>query len=281
MGSFKKAERSQSKLRLCMSGPSGSGKSYSSLLIARGLGGTIGAIDTERGSLTKYSGVADFDVMELDEYSAKSFSKAIELANTYNVLIVDSFTHLWHWALDYNEKIAQAKFKGNSWSAWSETTPIVTGVYDMLLRFPGHVIVTLRSKTEWAVESGRPVRVGLAPEARKGSEFEFDMVLQLDTNHIATVTKDRTGEFQDQLIDHPGEVFGGQLLSWLNEGEPVTEQKNHYLLQLQELIVAHEIDLDVQQKWLSHFGVDSIFEFTPEQSDSICNKISVKYKKGT
>ena len=277
MSAFKKAVRSQSRLRLCMSGPSGSGKSYSSLLIANGLGGTIGAIDTERGSLSKYSGISGFDVLELEDYSAKSFNNAIELAKSYDVLIVDSFTHLWHWALDYNEKIAQAKFKGNSWSAWSETTPLVTSVYDRLLRFGGHVIVTLRSKTEWAVESGRPVRVGTAPEARKGSEFEFDMVLQLDTNHIATITKDRTGEWQDQLIDHPGEVFGGQLLSWLNDGE----KKTHYLLPLQELIVAHKIDDDVQQKWLNHFGVDSIFEFTPDQADQICNKIEIKYLKGT
>ena len=43
---FKKAARSASKLRLAISGASGSGKTSSALLLAKGIGGRIAVIDT-------------------------------------------------------------------------------------------------------------------------------------------------------------------------------------------------------------------------------------------
>ena len=50
---LKKAERKKAKIRLGLSGPSGFGKTYSGLLIAKGLVGDwskIALIDTENGS---------------------------------------------------------------------------------------------------------------------------------------------------------------------------------------------------------------------------------------
>jgi hypothetical protein len=44
---FRKAERRKAKLRLGITGPAGSGKTYGALLIAFGLGGKIAMIDTE------------------------------------------------------------------------------------------------------------------------------------------------------------------------------------------------------------------------------------------
>ena len=52
---FKKAVRSASKLRLALSGTSGSGKTYGALLLAKGIGGKIAVIDTERGSASLYA----------------------------------------------------------------------------------------------------------------------------------------------------------------------------------------------------------------------------------
>lgn len=62
---FKKAERKQAKLRLALSGPSGSGKTTGALLIAKGIGGKIAVLDTERGSASLYADLCDFDVVEL------------------------------------------------------------------------------------------------------------------------------------------------------------------------------------------------------------------------
>ena len=47
---FRKVERKRAKLRLAICGVSGSGKTYTSLKIAKGIGGKIAMIDTEHGS---------------------------------------------------------------------------------------------------------------------------------------------------------------------------------------------------------------------------------------
>jgi hypothetical protein len=60
--------------------------------------------------------------------------------------------------------------------------------------------------------------VGLAPEQGKDIEYEFDLLLKLDQNHQATVIKDRTGLYQDQVIPMPDETFGGNLYHWLTTG---------------------------------------------------------------
>jgi hypothetical protein len=84
------------------------------------------------------------------------------------------------------------------------------------------VIATMRSKTEWTTvdNNGRktPQRVGLAPEQGKGVEYEFDLLVEISTEHVANVIKDRTGRFQDKLLDKPGEQFGKDLAAWLAEG---------------------------------------------------------------
>jgi SpoVK/Ycf46/Vps4 family AAA+-type ATPase len=62
---FKRATKAQSKLRLCLVGPPGSGKTYTALSIARYLGSNIAVIDTERGSASKYSDEFVFDALDL------------------------------------------------------------------------------------------------------------------------------------------------------------------------------------------------------------------------
>jgi hypothetical protein len=82
----------------------------------------------------------------------------------------------------------------------------------------------MRSNTEWVISAGEngksiPQKIGLKPEQGKGIEFEFDLLMELDQNHQATVTKDRTGKYQDVVIDKPGEDFGLALYEWLASGE--------------------------------------------------------------
>jgi hypothetical protein len=227
MSAFQKATKKKSKLRAALFGPSGSGKTFTSLRIATGLGGKIAVIDTERGSASKYSDRFDFDVCELANKTIAGYCKVIKDAHgEYDVLIIDSLSHGWQELLEQVEKLAQAKYRGNTWSAWSEGTPLQRKLVDAILDFPGHVIATMRSKTEWTTakqDNGKsaPVRVGLAPEQGKGIEYEFDLLLELTVDHVCNVLKDRTGKFQDQLIDKPDEEFGKSLADWLSEGEEV------------------------------------------------------------
>lgn len=226
MSGFKKATKAAAKLRAAFFGPSGAGKTFSALRVATGLGGPIAVIDTERGSASKYSDRFEFDVMELDDQSIDGYVSAIEMAadGGYRVLVIDSLSHGWQALTAEVEKLAKTKYRGNTWSAWSEGTPLQRRLVNAILGFPGHIIATMRSKTEWTTvdNNGKktPQRVGLAPEQGKGIEYEFDLLVEISVEHIAQVIKDRTGKFQDKLIDKPGEQFGRDMAAWLADGHP-------------------------------------------------------------
>ena len=219
---FTKATKASAKLRAALFGPSGAGKTFTALRIAAGLGGAIAVIDTERGSASKYADRFAFDVLDLEHAGIPSYQGAIAAAAQagYAVLVIDSLSHGWQELLQEIDRLAAAKYRGNTWSAWSEGTPKQRALVEAILTYPGHVIATMRSKTEWSIEADgkgrqKPVRVGLAPEQGKGIEYEFDLLLELSPDHIGRVIKDRTGKFQDELLDKPGEDFGQALAAWL------------------------------------------------------------------
>ena len=232
MSVFKKATKKESKLRLAIFGPSGGGKTKSALRIADGIvskmGGRVAVIDSERGSASKYSNDHDFDVVEIgDEPTIANYCEMIKLANAenYSVIIIDSLSHGWQDLLAEVEQLAKLKYKGNTWSAWSEGTPKQKMLVDSILNST-HIIATMRSKTEWTTEKvngkNRPVRVGLAPEQGKGIEYEFDMLMEINPEHYATIIKDRSGKYQDAEVHMPSEEFGGELYDWVTDGAKVT-----------------------------------------------------------
>ena len=229
---FVKAEKERARLRLALAGPSGSGKTFTALRLAAGIGGRVALVDTEHNTAIKYVDRFEFDVLALDQHDPDMYAQAIALAGKagYDVLIIDSLTHAWQALLNYVDQVARTKFRGNTWSAWSEGRPKQKRLVDAILAYPGHVIVTMRVKTDWAVESdggkSRPVRVGLAPEQDKGIEYEFDMLMELNLDHAGHVTKDRSTRFQDRVILEPGEDLGHEMAEWLMDGaEPKPRPK--------------------------------------------------------
>ena len=89
---FKKATLANIKIRLALSGASGSGKTYSALAIASHLSSPIALIDTERGSASKYADKFDFDVCELTDFHPSRYIEAIQAAEQagYSTIIIDS-----------------------------------------------------------------------------------------------------------------------------------------------------------------------------------------------
>ena len=232
MMQFQKARRRKAKLRLAITGPSGSGKTWGALLVGKGLGGKMAVIDTERGSASLYSHLADFDVLELaPPYTPERFIDAVKSAEKagYDVLVIDSASHEWNGVggcLELVDQVAAAKFKGNSWSAWNDVTPRHRAFLDAMLRANMHIIATMRSKTETAQteENGRKkvVKLGMKSEQRDGVEYEFTTVLDLTHDgHYAIASKDRTGLFQGDPKPL-SEDTSRRLLEWLDSGaEPV------------------------------------------------------------
>lgn len=232
---FEKAMRKKAKLRLALTGPSGSGKTYSALLVAKGIGGRIAVIDTEKGSASLYSDVADFDVLEMDPpFAPERFIEAITAAEQagYDTLVLDSITHEWSGVggcLELVDTIAKAKFRGNTWSAWSEINPRHRLFLDAILRSPMHIIATMRSKTETAQveENGRKkvAKLGMKSEQRDGVEYEFTTVLDIGhETHHAIASKDRTKLFSNADPVVLSDQTGKQLLNWLETGANPLEE---------------------------------------------------------
>ena len=226
---FTKAKRQQSKLRLALIGPSGSGKTYSSLLIAKGLGGSIALIDTERGSGNLYSDIADYDIAELEPpFTPEKYVEAIREAEKagYNTVIIDSLSHAWSGQGGVLEFVDQVtKSEKNNFEAWRQASPKHNALVDALIQSKAHIIGTMRSKTQWEVQKDertgktKPVKIGLAPEQRSGVEYEFTCALELAVEgHVASASKDRTSLFDGQYFV-PSEATGLTLARWLQGAE--------------------------------------------------------------
>lgn len=225
---FTRAERKRAKARILIEGPSGSGKSYSAIRLAKGIGGKIAAIDTEHGSLSMYSDLGEFDVMELSApFSPDRYCAAIREAEQagYEVLIIDSITHEWSGeggCLDIKDKLPGT----NDWAKWAKLTPMHQRFIETMLQSPLHIIATVRSKTEWTLDENKPKKVGTSPQQRDGMDFEFTMVFSVQAgNHVASVTKDRTAQFDGylQVID---ETTGKRIADWLGSGAEAPTDPN-------------------------------------------------------
>jgi len=224
MSQFHKAERKRGKLRLAIAGPAGSGKTYSALLIAFGIGGRVAFIDTERGSGELYDHLGEYDACTLEApFEPKKYVAAIKAAEEagYDTIIIDSLTHAWAGTgglLDRHGMIADKS--GNSWAAWRMVTPQHNELVDALLQSSCHIIATMRSKMEYTqVEEGGKKSVkklGMSPIQRDGMEYEFTVFMDIDQNHTASSTKDRTTLFDGQYFK-PSKQTGKLLVDWLEK----------------------------------------------------------------
>jgi hypothetical protein len=226
---FTEAERTRLWLRCALFGPSGSGKTMTALRMAKGIADRMGVryavIDTEARSASKYADRFSFIVDNLNEKTVDHYIAAMNEAAEagYQVLVIDSLSHAWRELTDEVDRIAEKSATKNTFSPWAKVNPKQKRFIDAILNFPGHIIATMRSNTEWVIKENKsgksvPMGIGLKPEQGKGIEYEFDLLIQLDEDHQAIVKKDRTGKFQDETLDKPGEDFGVALYEWLSSG---------------------------------------------------------------
>lgn len=227
---FQKAVRTQAKLRMTIDGPAGSGKTYTALRFAHTLakGGKIAVIDTERGSASKYVGEApdgipwQFDTAQLTNFSPDRYTEAINAAARmgYSVLVIDSLSHAWEGIGGALEKV------GGNVVNWKTVTPLHQRMVDTILQAPMHIITTMRSRMEHVIdrdEQGKVTgvrKLGLAPIQRPGMEYEFDLVADMDWNHILNVSKSRFAPVADMKVDKPGADFMRLVMECLEKGEP-------------------------------------------------------------
>lgn len=232
---FKKAERSQAKMKLGVQGPSGSGKTLGALALAcelaRAAGGRVAVIDTENGSASLYSDRFDFDVLELrPPYESKRFLEGISAAAEagYAVVVIDSMSHQWAGEGGILARKEQKDARGgNHFTNWAPFTKEHEEFKAGILNAPIHIIATLRTKTEYQVaENGgkaAPKKIGTAPVQREGMEYELSINFELQMDHSAVASKDRTGLFDGRTVNLADPKVAREILDWLASGKPLVE----------------------------------------------------------
>ena len=270
---FIAAEKLQSRLRLAMVGPTGSGKTFSALRIAalmlggqetsnygvslpRREGGLarIAFIDTERGSARKYSdlftdglGKGLFDVLDMERNQAGAvdpaeLTEAIKQAGKhgYEFLIIDSLSHAWEGVLDAKDK--RDRRGGNSFANWREVTPIHNRLVDAILDYPGHTIGCMRVKMDYVIEEDpanpkrtRVRKVGLKSIQREGVEYEFDVVVEMNET-FAIIGKTRCHSLTklDQ-VEKPGQEIARLLNDWLGSGGSLPLTRTEFVEEMGKL----------------------------------------------
>jgi hypothetical protein len=229
---FEKATKDQAKARIALAGPSGSGKTWTSLLIATAFGGTVAVIDTERGSASKYAGPFTFDRLNMQRYDPRDLPKALAAAAQagYGTVIIDSLSKFWSGQggmLEFVDNSTRRSGNNNAFtSGWKEARPVENDLIEAMLSYPGHVIVTMRTKTHYdVIDNGRgqkvPTKIGLQPVQRDGIEYEFDIVGDMDLENTLTISKSRCPAVAGGVFRQPGAEFAATVLEWLTDGRPV------------------------------------------------------------
>lgn len=268
---LQKATRKKSKLRLNLSGPSGSGKTYSALLMAKGLIGTwekIAVIDTENGSASLYDHLGSFNTIDLQApFSPERYIEAIDACIKAGIecIIIDSSTHEWNGAggcIEINEKLAQAKFKGNTWSAWSQTTPRHDAFVNKVLQCPVHIITCTRSKMETVMTDDKKVKkLGMKDIQREGWEYELTVSLNIDRDtHTATASKDRTELFENKDPFIITEATGKLIKDWCELGIEIAPAVNPAATAIAEMYLAADLP-GLQECWKKYKSFQTVPEF--------------------
>jgi hypothetical protein len=224
---FKKAVGEQAALKIAMYGPPGSGKTFTSLLMAEGLakltGKRIAFCDTEHGTdfycqAVKTRGVhpAAFD---FDAVYTQSITEVLEAVKSldpkdYSVVVIDSITHIWQSAIAaYSGK--QTKIGTIPMQAWGRIKKPYKDIMTALLSSPLHVIICGRQGIEYATdeESEELKAVGYKLKAEGETAYEPHILIRMEaqkprkTNEIAQIVayaeKDRTGVLAGRSFVNP------------------------------------------------------------------------------
>lgn len=279
---FLKAQKRKAKLRILLEGVSGSGKTYSALLLASSLGGKIALIDSEQGSSNLYSDEFDFDVCTIEEpYAPEKYIKAIKEAekHQYNIIILDSISHEWNGpggCLDIQSSL------GGRYQDWAKVTPRHNAFVATILNSKCHIIATARTKTDYAMESqpsGKYTvqKVGLKTQQRDEMDYEFTTVLRLNHQHMYECSKDRSGLFINKQAILTNEE-GKRLLEWLNSGAEDLLATSQQIVELNELVEVLNIDQEICKKWLTKANVNTFQEMESIKIQKCIDSLKEKIK---
>jgi len=229
---LRKSERKRAKIKMALQGSSGSGKTFSSLLIAKGLTennySKVAIIDTENGSADLYAHLGEYNVLLLKPpYTPNVLIEGIDvcLKAGMEVIILDSISPVWDYLLEFHSSMP-----GNSFTNWGKITPMQNKFINKILQSDAHFIATMRTKQDYVLnqKNGKyvPEKVGLKAIQRDGVDYEFTIVFDININHQAKASKDRTGLYSDKPEFIITTETGKRIKNWCNSGENLQDVKD-------------------------------------------------------
>jgi hypothetical protein len=253
---LRKATRAKSKIRLGLSAVSGGGKTYSAILIGKGLCGDlskVAIIDTEHGSADLYAHLGDYNVITLNApFAPERYIEAIKTCEKagMEVIIIDSISHEWDGeggCLQIQESL------GGKYQDWAKVTPRHQAFINTILQSPCHIITTVRRKQDYEMTKDgngkmKVEKAGLKEVTREGFEYELTVNLELDTRHNATASKDRTGLFMGKPSFVPSEATGQLILEWCESGKADDIPTRDELDILNRLVSTSNLDDDKKEE---------------------------------
>jgi hypothetical protein len=280
---LRKASRKKTKIRLGLSAVSGGGKTYSAILIAKGLVGDlskVAIIDTENGSADLYAHLGDFNVITLTQpFSPERYVEAIKSCEKagMEVIIIDSISHEWEGkggCLEIYETM------GGKYQHWAKVTPRHNAFIQSILQSSCHVITTVRRKQDYEMTKNGDGKItvekaGLKEVTRGEFEYELTINLNMDVRHIASASKDRTGLFMDKPEFIPSEKTGELIAAWCETGVAVQELDHSWYegvescKSLKELVAfynAHKKEVDVDTRLQQLISSRRVVLNTPAQT---------------
>jgi len=247
---FKPAKRSTARARIFLFGPSGFGKSISSLLIARGLTSgyeRILMVDTESGRgeacVHKKIGqevIGDFFCHRLTPpFTVQKYLEVLveaEKSKQFDVIIFDSISHAWAGKgglLERKEDVAKASKNPDQRAAWAPITAEYQELVEAIIQTNLHVILTARSKTAWDYEADekgklKPKIVGLAPVMRDGFQYEAGIILFMGGKGVALALKDDTQLLPAEEPFTPTTDTGKLIVGWYAENQDAAKASSMY-----------------------------------------------------
>lgn len=270
---LRQSERKQAKIKMALQGSSGSGKSFSSLLLAKGLANEdlskVAVIDTENGSADLYAHVGDYNVLVLQPpYTPEKYIEAIEVCEKVGmeVIILDSISQVWLELLDFHSKLT-----GNSFANWNKVSPRQTAFINKILQADAHIIATMRTKQDYVLQlkDGKyvPEKVGLKAIQRDDVSYEFTIVFDLDIKHFAVASKDRTNLFSGKPEFIINSSTGRRIKEWCSSPikEEAVRQKIEQSLTLNQLLKTYKEHPSFQ------FPLKDLYQAKKEQLDKLIN----------
>lgn len=281
MFKLKKAARKNAKIKMAITGASGSGKTYSSLLLAKGLVGDwakIAVLDTENGSASLYSDLGEYQVIDFpDNFTPDNYIKAINFVATNHpeieCLIIDSLSHMWSGKggeLDLHANL------GGKFNDWSKITPQHRKVIHAITTSPLHIICCMRAKTDWSLDKddrgkAKIEKVGLKADMKEGFEYELTISFRLDQYNNAFADKDRTGLFYGEMPFRISTETGETIRTWSESG---FGDNNLIIRKIRDLFPGQN---ESQRELALKIGFKSKENYTKEQIDKFLNDIDSSF----